>query len=66
MAMAICVYTHTLWEVTLPQQVGKKIMWKEVSRIPGTDGITHGYDCKEAETEHNRYGKVIKRIQKKK
>lgn len=46
--------------------MGKKTMWKEVSRIPGTAGITHSYDCREAGTERNRYGKVIKRIQKQK
>lgn len=64
--MAICVYTHMLWEVTLAEQMGEKVMWKAVSRIPGTAGITHSYDCKEAGTERDRYGKVIKRIQKQK
>lgn len=46
--------------------MNKKMMWKEVCRIPGTAGITHSYDCKETGTECNRYGKVVKSIQKQK
>lgn len=42
------------------------MMWKEVNRIPGTAGITHSYGCNEAGIECNKYGKVIKRIQKQK
>lgn len=40
-------------------------MWKEVSIVSATAGVTHSYDSKEAGIEHSRYGKVVKRIQKK-
>lgn len=44
--------------------MGKKMTRKEVRRIPGTAGITHSYDCKEDGTKRNRFGKVVKSIQK--